>query len=179
MPTGNDFRSSILRYLCPRKKSSFEKFWWRHCMWFVVWAPPIKISGYAYELEIAWKTFLKTFFLENTCGCVLGPWPWAFLSLASRGSVLGKAVLGLGLEFFCVLGLEPCVLDSTSVKYRAGHPLLEKPLFGKKSSGAAACSYLNQKVAPMSLLAYKTAAAAATLEKYLAKRTMAFKYGTQ
>ena len=64
---------------------------------------PIKNSGYAYKLEIAWKTFLKTFFfLENTCGCVLGPWPWprAFLSLASRGSVLGKAVLGLGLGFF-------------------------------------------------------------------------------
>ena len=38
----------------------------------------------------------------------------SILSLASRGSVLGKAVLGLG--FFCVLGigLEPCVLDSTS-----------------------------------------------------------------
>ena len=40
--------------------------------------------------------------MENTCGCVLGPWPWpqAFLSLASRGSVLAKAVLGLGLGFF-------------------------------------------------------------------------------
>ena len=40
--------------------------------------------------------------MENTCGCVLGPWPWprAFLSLTSRGSVLGKAVLGLGLGFF-------------------------------------------------------------------------------
>ena len=37
--------------------------------------------------------------MENTCACVLGPWPWprAFLSLASRGSVLGKAALGLGL----------------------------------------------------------------------------------
>ena len=56
------------------------------------------------------------FFLENTCTCVLGPWPWprAFLPLALRVSVLGKAVLGLGLGFFCVLGLEPCVLDSTS-----------------------------------------------------------------
>ena len=42
--------------------------------------------------------------------------PW-FLALASRVSVLGRAVLGLG--FFCVLGLglEPCVLDSTSVIY--------------------------------------------------------------
>ena len=40
--------------------------------------------------------------MESTCACVLGPWPWprAFLSLASRGSVLGKAVLGLGLGFF-------------------------------------------------------------------------------
>ena len=40
--------------------------------------------------------------LESVCprkGC---PWPWprAFLSLASRVSVLGKAVLGLGLGFF-------------------------------------------------------------------------------
>ena len=58
------------------------------------------------------KLFWIPFFFENTCGCVLGPWPRAFLSLASRGSVLGKAVLGLG--FFCVLGLEPSVLDSTS-----------------------------------------------------------------
>ena len=73
--------------------------------------------------EIAWKIFVKTFFFGggSTCACVLGPWPWprAFLSLASRVSVLGKAVLGLGLGFFCVLGLglEPCVLDSTSGKY--------------------------------------------------------------
>ena len=71
------------------------------------------------------KNFCKDvfffFFLESTCGCVLGPWLWprAFLSLALRVSVLGKAVLGLGLGFFCVLGfgLEPCVLDSTSVRY--------------------------------------------------------------
>ena len=57
-------------------------------------------------VEIAWKIFVKTFFfLESTCACVLGPWPWprAFLSLASRVSVLGKAVLGLGLGFFLCL----------------------------------------------------------------------------
>ena len=68
--------------------------------------------------ELFGKPVLFCFF-ENTCGCVLGPWPWprALLSLVSGGSVLGKAVLGLGLGFFCVLGLglEPCVLDSTSV----------------------------------------------------------------
>ena len=35
----------------------------------------------------------------------LYPWPWprALLSLASRGSVLGRAVLGLGLGFFVSL----------------------------------------------------------------------------
>ena len=44
----------------------------------------------------------------------LCPWPWprAFLSLASSGSVLGKAVLGLG--FFLCPWPWPCVFDSTS-----------------------------------------------------------------
>ena len=60
------------------------------------------------------KDFLKIYFLENTCVCVLGPWPRLFLSLASKRSALGGAALGHG--FFCVLGLEPCVLDSTSAK---------------------------------------------------------------
>ena len=85
-----------------------------------------KFFGKGFFVEIAGKIFVKTFFfffLESTCLCVVGPWPWPWprelLSLASRGSVLGKAVLGLGLGFFCVLvlGLEPCVLDSTSGKY--------------------------------------------------------------
>ena len=40
MPSGYGFRSSILRYLCPTKSSFFENLWWRHCMWFVVRAPP-------------------------------------------------------------------------------------------------------------------------------------------
>ena len=48
----------------------------------------------------------------------LRPWLWPrdFLSLASRESVFGKSILGLGLGFFCVLGLglNPCVLESTS-----------------------------------------------------------------
>ena len=62
------------------------------------------------------KIFYGPFFLRALPLCVLGPWPWPrlFLSLASRGSVLEKSVLDLG--FFCVLGLglEGCVLDSTS-----------------------------------------------------------------
>ena len=107
--------------------------------------PRLEDSSIPWNVEIlwsAWKIFWKTFFsgdrLKNFCEdlfffgdcrknfcedlfffwralalCVLGPWPWprAFLSLASRVSVLGKAVLGLGL------GLEPCVLDSTSGAY--------------------------------------------------------------
>ena len=43
----------------------------------------------------------------------------------------------------------------------AGLPL---PLFGKKSSGAAAYRYSDKKVAPLPLLACKTAAPAATLK---------------
>ena len=65
------------------------------------------------------KNFEDLFFTWRTVGPVsfLGPWPWpqAFLSLTTIGlSVLGRAVLGLGLGFFCVLDLEPWVLDSTS-----------------------------------------------------------------
>ena len=43
--------------------------------------------------------------MENTCACVLGSWHWprAFLSLASRGSVLRRAVLAL--DFFVPLAL--------------------------------------------------------------------------
>ena len=60
MPTGYSFRSSILRYLCPTKSFFFENFWWRHCMWFVVWAPSIKNPGYAYDFNplvtLVWRS---------------------------------------------------------------------------------------------------------------------------
>ena len=48
------------------------------------------------------KIFWRPFFLESSCACALVTWPWprAFLSLASRGSVLGRAVFSLGLGFF-------------------------------------------------------------------------------
>ena len=62
--------------------------------------------------EIA-KIILGTFFLETTCA--LCPWPRAFLSLASRGSVLERSVLGLGIGFFLCPWHRSCVLDSTSV----------------------------------------------------------------
>ena len=49
--------------------------------------------------------------MENTCGCVLGPWPWPREGLSSE-----RLSLALASDIFCVLGLglEPCVLDSTS-----------------------------------------------------------------
>ena len=43
------------------------------------------------------KKFWRPFFGEHLRLC---PWPRAFLSLASRGSALGRAILGLGLGFF-------------------------------------------------------------------------------
>ena len=67
-------------------------------------------------VETSLKVYEDLFFWRTIARCVFGHWSQAFLSLASRGSVLEKSVLGLGLEFFCVLGLglEGCVLDSTS-----------------------------------------------------------------
>ena len=62
------------------------------------------------------KNFEDLFLLENTCGCVLGPWPQAFLSLASRGSVLEKAVLGLG--FFFVSSTPPLHLFTGLLRQR-------------------------------------------------------------
>ena len=69
--------------------------------------------------KVLWRPF---FFLESTCACVLGPWPWprAFLSLALRVSVLGKAVLGLGF-FFVSLALASRLLSSTPPLIMAIH----------------------------------------------------------
>ena len=81
---------------------------------FLFWKSPEKIVRRSFFLlEIARKKFLKIFFFWNTCACVLGSWPRAFLFLASRGSVLERAVLGLGLGFFVVLALVPSLVFST------------------------------------------------------------------
>ena len=75
-----------------------------------------KFFGKRFFVGIAWKIFVKTFFFffESTCACVLGlghehscPWPRECLS---------SERLSLTSDFFGVLGLglEPCVLDSTS-----------------------------------------------------------------
>ena len=78
-----------------------------------------KILGTPTKWRSLEKLFLKTFFLKNTCGCVLGPclglehsclWPRECLSSE-------RLSLALASDLYCVLGLglEPCVLDSTSV----------------------------------------------------------------
>ena len=79
-----------------------------------------KFFGKRFFVEIARKIFVKTFFfwralalvslvlglgLEHSC-----PWPRECLSSK-------KLFLALASDFFCVLGLEPCVLDSTSVHW--------------------------------------------------------------
>ena len=98
-----------------------------------------KFFGKRFFVEIAWKIFVKTFFfwrspekflwrpfffffgehlrfvslvlgLEHSC-----PWPRECLSSE-------RLSLALASDFFCVLGLglEPCVLDSTSVQNTYG-----------------------------------------------------------
>ena len=88
--------SSPRKLACPWLEDS-TIFWIVKILW-SGW----KIFGKRFFVEIAWKIFVKTFFFfsESTCACVLGLWPWAFLSLAWRVSVFGKAVLDLGF-FLC------------------------------------------------------------------------------
>ena len=90
--------SSPRKMACPRLEDS-TIFWIVKILW-SAW----KIFWKTFFCGDRWKNFCKDlfFFLESTCTCVLGPRPWprAFVSLASRVSVLGKAVLGLGF-FLC------------------------------------------------------------------------------
>ena len=78
------------------------------------------------RLEIAWKILLKNFFfLESNCACVLDlehSCPWFRDGLSSEE-------LSLASDFFCVLGLEPRVLDSTS--WYLTPPTILTPLFSK------------------------------------------------
>ena len=116
------FASSPRKLACPRLENS-TIFWIVKILW-SAW----KMFGKRFLVEIAWKIFVKAFFfleiarktfcedlfffLESTCACVLGlehscPWPRECLS---------SERLSLASDYFCVLGLEPWVLDSTSGK---------------------------------------------------------------
>ena len=82
-------------------------------MWFVVLSLPIKNSGYAYKLEIVWKTFFKTFFFGETLAAVslvLGlepscPWPRECLSSE-------RLSLALASDFFVSLALASSLVSS-------------------------------------------------------------------
>ena len=89
----------LLNFCEALEKFFGKRFLWRSLEKFV-WKP-FFFFFFGDRLKIFCEN-LFFFFLESTCACVLGPWPWpqAFLSLASRVSVRGKAVLGLGLGFF-------------------------------------------------------------------------------
>ena len=83
------------------------------------------------EIEDCLKIFFEDIFFENTCGCVLGPGlehscPWPREGLSSERLSLA---LVLASDFFCVLGLglEPCVLESTSAN-RLKNFLFTRPL---------------------------------------------------
>ena len=89
--------SETLRKIC---KDLFLVSSSRDCLKKNFWRlfSPEKNFWRPYFFEIAWKKILRTFFFgEHLRLC---PWPREGLSLA--------------LKFFCVLGLEFCVLDSTS-----------------------------------------------------------------
>ena len=89
--------SSPRKLACPRLEDS-TIFWIVKILW-SAW----KNFWKNFFLEIAWKKFLKIFFFSFFREHLrLSPWYWPrpFLSLASRGSVLGRPVLGLGLRFF-------------------------------------------------------------------------------
>ena len=60
--------------------------------------------------------------LKTLARCVIGPWSPTFLSLASKGSVLGKSILGLGF-FFVSLALASSVLSSTPSLVEGPHEL--------------------------------------------------------
>ena len=64
--------------------------------------PRLEDSTIFWNVKILWSAWRALALWRTLALCVLGPWPWprAFLSLASRVSVLGKAVLGLGF-FLC------------------------------------------------------------------------------
>ena len=115
MPTGSDFRSYIQRYLCPTKTSSFENFddFIACDLWFR--PPPIKNSGYAYEIGDRPKnffedlSFLRTLVavflalglgLEHSC-----PWPRKGLS---------SEMLSLASNFFVSLALVSSLVSSSS-----------------------------------------------------------------
>ena len=111
--------SSPRKLACPRLENS-TIFWIVKILWSawkIFWKTFFcgdRLKNFCEDLffflEIAYKFLWGPFFLESTHACVLGPWPRECLSSE-------RLSLALASDFFCVLGLEPCVLDSTFASY--------------------------------------------------------------
>ena len=105
VPSGYGFRSSILRYLCPTKNYFFENFWWRHCVWFVVWAPPIKNPGYAYAWCLAipdLHSFLSNMFKAIAIFLSIPDWYYCFLLCYFSLQLAGQDYFGMYKRLFIV-----------------------------------------------------------------------------
>ena len=61
------------------------------------------------------------FFWRTLAPCVFDTWPCLEHSCRWPREVLSSRSRSLASDFFCVVGLEDCVLDSTSVEYCIGH----------------------------------------------------------
>ena len=119
--------SSPSKLPCPRLEDSI--IFKNVCFFVDCWK---KIFEDCFFWSYTQKCGRRTFFCWRTlAACVLGSWPWlrAFLSLASRGYVLGRAVLDLDRlrNFFVTLSL---VLASCLVS--SNPPLVQNLNFPRK-----------------------------------------------
>ena len=89
---GGPQRLKILHF-----RKNLEETLWRHFFW--------RTPEFLQKNLRCFCAKTLLILLKTLARCVLGLWPWAFLFLASRESVLGKSVLGLGLasasDFLC------------------------------------------------------------------------------
>ena len=117
MPIGNDFRYSIQWYLCPTKVPLLKIFddviacglWFGLPYQSKILATPInwRLPEKNFEDLFFWRTLAAVSLvlgLEHSC-------PWPREGLSSK-----RLSLALASDFFCVLCLQPCVLDSTTVR---------------------------------------------------------------
>ena len=68
--------------------------------------PQLKILATPKNWRLPEKLFWRLFFVENTCGCVLGPWPRECLSSE-------RLSLALASNFFVSLALASSLVSST------------------------------------------------------------------
>ena len=107
----------------PQKSSFFENFWWRHCMWFVVWAPPNQKSWLClwlpvrYQLRtltmtdfllVDWKLTVLSFFLHGSfvlriCPIKFVEYAWPQNNLRNKSKIFFfNAFLFFGTRLFLV-----------------------------------------------------------------------------